>query len=33
MSRPSVQPAWVEENATAPVDPPKIAEGNTVLQF
>ena len=25
--------AWIEENGTAPVDPPKIAEGNTVLHF
>jgi hypothetical protein len=25
--------AWVGENATASVDPPEIAEGNTVLQF
>jgi hypothetical protein len=25
--------AWVEENATAPVDSPEIAEGSTVLQF
>ena len=25
--------AWVEENGTAPVDPPEIAEGSTVLQF
>ena len=25
--------AWVGENATAPVDPPEVAEGNTVLQF
>ena len=25
--------AWIEENGTAPVDPPKIAEGNTILQF
>jgi hypothetical protein len=24
---------WVGENATAPVDPPEIAEGTTVLQF
>ena len=24
---------WVEENVTAPVDPPEIAEGGTVLQF
>ena len=25
--------AWIEENGTAPVDPPEIAEGSTVLQF
>lgn len=25
--------AWVAENATASVDPPEIAEGNTVLRF
>jgi hypothetical protein len=25
--------AWIEENGTTPVDPPKIAEGNTVLYF
>jgi hypothetical protein len=25
--------AWIEENATASVDPPEIAEGNTFLQF
>jgi hypothetical protein len=24
---------WVEENATAAVDPPEIAEGSTVLEF
>jgi hypothetical protein len=24
---------WVEENVTAPVDPPEIAEGSTVLAF
>ena len=24
---------WVEENVSVPVDPPNIAEGNTVLQF
>lgn len=25
--------AWVEENASSPVDPPEIAEGTAVLQF
>jgi hypothetical protein len=25
--------AWVEENATSAVDPPRITEGNTVIQF
>ena len=24
---------WVAENVTAPIDPPEIAEGTTVLQF
>ena len=25
--------AWIEENLTEQVDPPKIVEGNTVLYF
>ncbi len=24
---------WIKENGTAPVDPPEIAEGDTILQF
>jgi hypothetical protein len=25
--------AWVGENASSPVDPPRITEGSTVIQF